>query len=100
MMWGEGSLSPGGADEVKSILAGEDLVGASVLDIGSGAGGAALLMARDYGIAKVLGIDVVPELVKRSFSVGTLQRRYARIQISVATGLEDTRQNIVTPDIC
>jgi cyclopropane fatty-acyl-phospholipid synthase-like methyltransferase len=49
-------------DEVKSILAGEDLVGASMLDIGTGAGGAALLMARDYGIAKVLGIDVVPEL--------------------------------------
>jgi phosphoethanolamine N-methyltransferase len=66
MMWGEGFLSPGGAGEVAAILAGEVLAGTTVLDIGSGAGGAALKIGREYAVAQVTGIDVVPELVERS----------------------------------
>jgi phosphoethanolamine N-methyltransferase len=66
MMWGEGFLSPGGAGEVAAILAGEELAGTTVLDIGSGAGGAALKIGREYAAAQVTGIDVVPELVERS----------------------------------
>jgi phosphoethanolamine N-methyltransferase len=78
LMWGEGFLSPGGAGEVRAILAGEDLRGAVVLEVGSGAGGAALLMARECGIARIHGIDVVPELVERSrrlFEAAGLQDR-------------------------
>ena len=33
-LWGEGYLSPGGADEVDRVLAGIDLTNRSVLDIG------------------------------------------------------------------
>jgi len=66
IMWGEGFLSPGGADEVGAILGNEDLFGAQVLDIGSGAGGAALLLAREYAARRVIGVDIVPELVERS----------------------------------
>lgn len=66
IMWGEGFLSPGGADEVRAILGSEDLSGAQVLDIGSGAGGAALLLVREYAARQVIGIDIVPELIERS----------------------------------
>jgi hypothetical protein len=38
-MWGDGFLSPGGPEEVAEMLAGIDLSGKRVLDIGSGLGG-------------------------------------------------------------
>ena len=38
-LWGEGYLSPGGPEEVARILAGLDLAGRIVLDIGCGSGG-------------------------------------------------------------
>ena len=57
-MWGEGYLSPGGPQEVARLLGGLDLAGKTVLDIGCGAGGITLSLARDYGAAKVTGIDV------------------------------------------
>jgi phosphoethanolamine N-methyltransferase len=57
-MWGEGFLSPGGPEEVARLLDGRDINGKTVVDIGSGAGGVTLLLARDYGAAKVIGLDV------------------------------------------
>jgi phosphoethanolamine N-methyltransferase len=57
-IWGDGFLSPGGADEVGRVLQGVDLAGRHVLDIGSGSGACAVLMARDHGAAHVTGIDV------------------------------------------
>ena len=57
-MWGDGYLSPGGPEEVARVLDGLDLRGRTVLDIGCGAGGITVALARDYGAAKVIGIDV------------------------------------------
>ncbi|MEM0990067.1 MAG: methyltransferase domain-containing protein [Pseudomonadota bacterium] len=57
-MWGEGFLSPGGPDEVARVLEGLDLTGSTIVDIGCGAGGITALLARDYGAAKVIGLDV------------------------------------------
>jgi phosphoethanolamine N-methyltransferase len=57
-IWGEGFLSPGGADEVGRVLEGVDLKGMRVMDIGSGSGACAVLMAKHYGAAHVTGIDV------------------------------------------
>ena len=57
-LWGDGYLSPGGPLEVKRLLAGIELTGKTVLDIGSGTGGITLSLAREYGAAKVIGIDV------------------------------------------
>jgi phosphoethanolamine N-methyltransferase len=57
-LWGDGFLSPGGPEEVARVLEGLDLAGRTVLDIGCGAGGITAALARDYGAAKVVGIDV------------------------------------------
>ena len=65
-MWGEGFLSPGGEQEVAEIIGGANLKGKLVLDIGSGIGGIDRLLVTRYRAARVIGIDVEPELVERS----------------------------------
>lgn len=57
-LWGDGYLSPGGPEEVARLLAGSDLPGCSVLDIGCGTGGIAVSLVRDYQAGSVVGIDV------------------------------------------
>lgn len=57
-MWGEGFLSPGGAEEAARVVEGLDLAGRTVLDIGCGTGAVALLLAGRLGAARVVGLDV------------------------------------------
>lgn len=66
-VWGEGFLSPGGPEEVREIVRGLDLSNSRVLDIGSGTGGPAIVLGRDCG-ARVVGIDIEPQLVARAQS--------------------------------
>ena len=65
-LWGEGFLSPGGADEVREIVSGVDLAGKSVLDIGCGTGGADLVLVEQLGAAAVVACDVEPQLIARA----------------------------------
>ncbi|MGI9491980.1 MAG: class I SAM-dependent methyltransferase, partial [Geminicoccaceae bacterium] len=65
LVWGHGFLSPGGPEEVLSVVRGLDLADRLVLDIGCGTGGPAMVLAKECG-AKVVGIDVEPQLVKRA----------------------------------
>lgn len=57
-LWGEGYLSPGGAQEVARVIEGLNLTGASVLDIGCGSGAIAVSLVRDHNAGHVTGIDV------------------------------------------
>jgi SAM-dependent methyltransferase len=66
MIWGEGFLSPGGVTEVSRILGGRDIGGCDVLDIGSGAGGADVVLVQEHGAGTVTGIDVESRLVDRA----------------------------------
>lgn len=63
-MWGEGFLSPGGAAEVRELLAATNLAGRSVLDIGCGIGGVDILLVQEHGASSVVGIDVAETLLK------------------------------------
>ena len=56
--WGDGSLSPGGPEEVARTVAGVDLTGKVVVDIGCGSGGVTIVLVRDHGADRVIGIDV------------------------------------------
>ena len=66
LIWGEGFMSPGGADEVTRIVGDHDLAGSDVLDIGCGTGGAAVVLVRSHGAASVTGVDVQAEQVDRA----------------------------------
>ena len=57
-IWGEGFLSPGGTAEVGRVVGAEDIRGASVLDIGCGAGGVDIALVEGLGAGYVSGIDV------------------------------------------
>jgi ubiquinone/menaquinone biosynthesis C-methylase UbiE len=63
-MWGDGFLSPGGPEEVATMLEDVDIRGLKVLDIGSGLGAIDVLLALEYGAASVLGVDVEAHLIE------------------------------------
>ncbi|MGA2190048.1 MAG: methyltransferase domain-containing protein [Steroidobacteraceae bacterium] len=64
IIWGDGFLSPGGADELARILAGSDIAGCRILDIGCGLGAIDELLVTHYGAASVVGIDIDPALLE------------------------------------
>ena len=62
-IYGRNFVSPGGAATTRELLALAGLqAGAQVLDVGCGLGGAAFLMAQEYG-AHVHGIDIEPAML-------------------------------------
>ncbi len=65
LVWGRGFMIPDGPRIVRRVLAGLELRGERVLDIGAGIGGPALLMAGEMG-ARVVGIDLEAPLVSRA----------------------------------
>lgn len=69
LMWGKGFMAPGGKGNVQRIVDGIDLAGRTVLELGSGNGGGAMVLADEYG-ARVIGLEVEAPLVDRA-------RRYA-----------------------
>ena len=66
LVWGEGFLSPGGADEIALALEGVDISGKSVLDVGSGVGGVDIALVRNHGAASVRGIDIQQPMIDRA----------------------------------
>ena len=65
-MWGDGSLAPGGPEEVAELLHGLAVVGCEVLDVGSGLGAIDVMLVEKYGAQSVLGIDVEPHLIEHA----------------------------------
>jgi phosphoethanolamine N-methyltransferase len=69
VLWGDGFLSPGGAEEVARLIGAADISGASVLDIGCGAGGIDVALVRRHGAGYVTGIDVEDPVLARARAV-------------------------------
>jgi phosphoethanolamine N-methyltransferase len=63
LIWGDGFLSPGGAEELARLLEGSDISGCSVLDIGCGLGAIDQLLVTTHGAGSVVGIDIDPALL-------------------------------------
>ena len=70
-----------GPEEVERLLSGVDLTGRTVVDIGSGAGGIALLLADRYGAARVIGLDVETTMVEYARAKVERAERQDRIEI-------------------
>lgn len=64
-IWGRDFMAPGGEGNVAKMVQGLELAGKKVLDVGSGLGGPAFVLARKYG-ARVTGTDLEDHLVKRA----------------------------------
>lgn len=62
LIWGEGFMTPGGPQLIDRLVAGLELSGKKVLDIGSGLGGGDCHLAAQHG-AGVTGIDIEAQLV-------------------------------------
>ncbi len=78
-IWGDGFLSPGGAEEVARVITGVDLAGKHVLDIGSGSGACGILLLRDFGAARITGIDVedpVCDAARRHIAAAGLEGQF------------------------
>jgi phosphoethanolamine N-methyltransferase len=65
LIWGEGFMAPGGEGNVANLVDGLELRGKRVLDVGSGLGGPAFVLAGKYG-ATVVGTDLERDLVERA----------------------------------
>ena len=63
-IWGDGFLSPGGAEEIARVLEGSDIGGCRVLDIGCGLGAVDELLVTRHGASSVVGIDIDPALLE------------------------------------
>lgn len=83
ILWGEGFLSPGGADEVKLVLKDIDLKNKSILDIGCGTGGVEVVLAGEFDIDKVTGIDVEPQLVERTERLVNKKGLSAKVEVKL-----------------
>jgi SAM-dependent methyltransferase len=66
LVYGRGYLSAGGDEEVARVLAGFDLKGRRILDLGCGLGGASVFMARDLGASDVVGFDIDEVVLERA----------------------------------
>jgi len=86
-LWGEGFLSPGGSAEVARLIADADLRGASVLDIGCGAGGVDIALVREHQAGYVTGIDVEDTVLASARALIAREGLAARIGLAkVAPG--------------
>jgi phosphoethanolamine N-methyltransferase len=76
LLWGDGFLSPGGAEEIRCLLAGSDIRDCRVLDIGAALGAVDQLLVQEHGAASVVGVDVDPAMLRQ------MDERIARAGLS------------------
>jgi phosphoethanolamine N-methyltransferase len=72
LVWGDGFLSPGGAEELARLLDDSDVSGCRVLDIGCGLGAIDELLVSRHHAGSVIGLDIDPVLL------GQMQARVER----------------------
>jgi len=88
LLWGDGFLSPGGREEVDRVVAGLDLSGKRLLDIGCGSGGIACHLVETLGAAHVTGYDVELPVIEAARSRAAQRGLSAKLDfVHAAPGL-------------
>lgn len=83
LIWGRGFMAPGGPALVKKTVAGLDLEGKRVLDIGSGLGGPDMVLA---GLgATVVGLDIEAPVIERAKKLVAAQGLSDRVSFKLTT---------------
>jgi len=99
IIWGDGFLSPGGAEEIARVLEGVDISGLEVLDVGCGLGAVDTLLVERHGARSVVGIDIDPALIEamraRIERTGLEARIEARLVDGGAMPFGDERFDVV-----
>jgi phosphoethanolamine N-methyltransferase len=88
IIWGEGFLSPGGADELARLFEGSDIGGCEVLDIGCGLGAIDELLVNQYRARSVVGVDIDPALLagmKQRIARAGLENRIRVVRVDGGT---------------
>ncbi len=80
IIYGEGYMSPGGDDEVASVVDGVDIRGRTVLEIGSGLGGTAVALAANHDPGRVISIDIQKEQTARASRLAEARGLSGRIE--------------------
>ncbi|MGH6893582.1 MAG: methyltransferase domain-containing protein [Dongiaceae bacterium] len=99
IVWGEGFLSPGGPQAVRDIIAGIELDGKRVLDIGCGIGGLDQTLV-SLGAVHVTAVDVAAPLIalarRRIAAAGQADRiTFDVVQPEAALPYPDSRFDVV-----
>ena len=76
LRYGEGMLSPGGAEELSRLIGPVDIRGKTGLDLGCGIGGYDTLLVSDHGASRMVGVDI------NAAAVGLAARRAADMGLS------------------
>ena len=88
LVWGKGFVSPGGAELAREFIGKLSLPPESlVLDVGSGLGGSAFLMAKEFGY-RVEGIDLSRNMLGRADEHCRSLGLQDRVQFELADALE------------
>ena len=88
LVWGEGFVSPGGADLAREFIGKLSLrSGSLVLDVGSFLGGSAFLMAGEFGY-RVDGIDLSRNMLNRAGELCRSLGLQDRVKFELADALE------------
>ena len=88
LIYGKDFVSPGGADMAEKLIESMQLPrGAHVLDVGSGLGGSAFMMAKQFGL-RVDGVDLSRNMVEQA----RLRQREYGLAKSVSFELKDCLQ--------
>ena len=98
-MWGDGFLSPGGADEVDHMLRSVDIEGRAALEVGCGLGAGAVMLVEKYGAGSLLGLDVEAHLIEhcreRAEKAGIAGKTEFRLVEPGPLPLEDDQFDVV-----
>lgn len=93
LVWGRGFVSPGGADLAREFI---DMMGlpadSLVLDLGSGLGGSAFLMATEFNY-RVEGLDLSTNMLKRAEAECQALGLQNRVTFELENALEMNRPN-------